>query len=124
VRQSWVVENIYEPLRAWRTAERVFFDMETIQAGAGWLATLAEAVDGCRVFLPVYCPEFFRSDFCQWELQLAVRRDPTGNKRIVVPIMVEPVPLPRYCSLIQHFDAAGMNVKERIVDIVSKVLKD
>lgn len=124
VRRQWVIENVYEPLKEWRTAERVFLDMEAIQVGAGWLATLAEAVDECRVFLPVYCPEFFRSEFCQWELQLAVKRDPIGAKRIVVPMMIEHVPLPQYCSLIQHTDATEMNVKERIVDILASVLEN
>ena len=124
LRQRWVIENVYEPLAAWRTAERVFFDTETIQAGAGWLATLAEAVEECRVFVPLYCPEFFRSDFCQWELQLAVMRDPIGAKRIVVPMMIERVPLPPYCSLIQHIDATRMNVRESIVDMLGEVLRD
>ena len=123
VRHRWVAENIYEPLKAWRTAERVFFDTETIQAGAGWLARLAEAVQACRLFVPLYCPEFFRSDFCQWELQLAVRRDPIGAKGVVVPIMIERVPLPPYCSLIQHIDATRVNIRERIVDILAKALK-
>jgi len=98
--------------------------METIQAGAGWLATLAEAVDECRVFLPVFCGDFFHSDFCQWELQLAVKRDPIGAKRIVVPVMIEAVPLPRYCSLIQFVDATRIRVKDQITDILSGIFVD
>lgn len=123
-RLAWVVENVYEPLKQWRGAKRIFFDMEAIQAGAGWLATLAEAVYECRVFLPVFCGEFFHSDFCQWELQLAVKRDPIGDKRIVVPVMIEAVSLPRYCSLIQVADATRIGIKDRITAILSGVLVD
>ena len=91
--------------------------------GAGWLATLAEAVTECRVFVPVYCPEFFRSDFCQWELQLALMRDPTGSRRIVIPVMIEEVVLPSYCSLIQFTDASRIPLRDRITDIVSTALQ-
>jgi hypothetical protein len=100
-RAAWVREHVYEPLAAWRGAERIFFDQQSLPGGAGWLANLAAGVAGCRVFVPIYCPEYFDSEFCVWELQLALIRDPTGRKRIVVPFEIDAVELPPYCALIQ-----------------------
>ena len=81
----------------------------------GWLAHLADSVDHCRVFLPVYCEEYFQSDYCQWELQLALVRDPLGRRRIVVPVMLGPVAMPSYSVLIQAEDATRPDFLERLI---------
>jgi hypothetical protein len=104
-RLPWVKANVYEPLRAWYPEADIFFDLDALEGGVVWFARLAEAIERCRLFLAVYCPEYFMSDFCQWELQLALVRDPIGRKGIVAPILLESVELPSYCKLIQAADA-------------------
>jgi hypothetical protein len=121
-RLSWVTRRLYEPVRAWRADLRVFFDRESLTGGALWLPTLASEVARCRVFVPVYCADYFCSDFCQWELQLALTRDPTGRKRVVLPLQLEPVALPDYCSLVQAEDATRPDYPSRFLAVLEAVL--
>jgi len=119
---DWVEQNIYQALASWRGPKSIFFDKRTLEGGMGWLDELASAVANCRVFLPVYSRPYFESDFCQWELQLAVVRDPTGRKRIVIPLILEEVELPAYCSLIQAEMATKDWMQKRLLDALAKVL--
>lgn len=121
-RAAWVRTNLYEPLVARCGRERVFFDADSLSGGAGWLATLAAAVGACRAFVAVYSAEYFRSDFCQWELQLALARDPIGRKGIVLPLMLEPVTIPAYCALIQAADATQPGAAERLLRSVEQAV--
>ena len=99
-----------------------FFDRESLSGGVVWLAHLADSVDHCRVFLPVYCEEYFQSDYCQWELQLALVRDPLGRRRIVVPVMLGPVAMPSYSVLIQAEDATRPDFLERLVRVLAHIV--
>jgi TIR domain len=119
---EWVEENVVHPLVISLGSPLVYFDKHHLNAGMGWLTELAEAVMHCRLFLPIYCPAYFRSDFCQWELQLALTRDPTGNKRIIAPIMMEPTLLPAYCRLIQASTFCDATIGPQIVALVHELL--
>jgi len=119
---EWIKNNIYQPLENWRGEGNIFFDMYDLSAGVSWMSQLASAVKKCRIFLPVYCQDYFRSDFCQWELQLALTRDPTGKRRIVIPFMIEKIDLPDYCSLIQTNSADEDCVERKLVNVLGEVL--
>jgi hypothetical protein len=119
---EWVENQIAKPLARARGGNMVFFDKHRLNAGMGWLTTLADAVMNCRLFLPIYCPAYFRSDFCQWELQLAMTRDPTGRKRIIAPVMLEPTELPAYCRLIQAQVDVDPTTCQRIVELADELL--
>ncbi len=121
-RLDWVEAQIARPLGDSRGDERVFFDKSHLQAGMGWLTTLAENVMNCRLFIPVYCPLYFQSDFCQWELQLALTRDPTGRRRIIAPILLEPIELPSYCCLIQAQLSTENDFTNRLLKMVNQIL--
>lgn len=116
-REQWVRTHVYQPLKDCRPGLRVFFDVEALRSGIQWFARLASAVAECRLFIPIYCPEYFASDFCQWELQLALVRDPIGRAGLVVPILLEPIELPPYCALIQADSAAREDVGRRVVEL-------
>jgi hypothetical protein len=121
-RIDWVEQHLFHPLRAWRSDLRIFLDRHTLAGGVPWLARLAEGIDRCRVFLPVYCHDYFQSEYCQWELQLGLVRDPVGRKGIVVPILIEPVILPSYCALIHAEDARRPDFLDRLERILGEVL--
>ena len=121
-RRDWVEAKLYKPLREKRSDLKIFFDRQSLSSGVPWLAHLADSVAGCRVFLPVYCDEYFRSEYCQWELQLALVRDPLGRKRIVIPVMIGEVALPSYSVLIQAEDATSPEFFERLVQVLSEIL--
>jgi len=120
-RIDWVTKHIYEPLSLCHGKEKIFFDKQSLESGAGWLSVLADKVSQCRIFLPIYCSEYFDSMFCEYELQLAVIRDPMGKKRIVTPLMIEPVSLPNYCSLIQAINIEGLNIEKDIVGLIGDI---
>jgi hypothetical protein len=120
---DWVKSQVYAPLCSWLGPEKVFFDAECLQGGMGWLAKLSEVVNACRVFIPVYCPEYFLSDFCQWELMQAIVRDPVGARRIVIPVMMGETVLPDYCKLIQAMPVERPDFQEQLMEIVRDVLK-
>ena len=115
-------EQIYKPLKERRQDLAIFFDRESLSGGVGWLAHLADSVDRCRVFLPVYCEEYFRSEFCQWELQLALVRDPLGRKRLIIPVKLGPVAIPSYCVLIQAEDATRSDFIERLIQVLAQIV--
>ena len=79
---------------------------------------MAEAIAGCKIFVPLYCGAYFASDFCHWELQLAIVRDPTGSRGIVRPFLLEPVKLPEYCRLIQAEQPGLEKFAERLLGIL------
>lgn len=121
-RLDWVRAHVYEPVAQRFGADRVFFDVESLTAGAAWLATLAAGVQGCRAFVAVYCAEYFQSEFCQWELQLALARDPLGRRGIVVPLFAERVDLPAYCSLVQAETIAGDRLPDRVLTTIGRAV--
>ncbi|MGQ0764182.1 MAG: hypothetical protein ACT4OZ_00780 [Gemmatimonadota bacterium] len=69
----------------------------------------------------VLAPEYFASEFCQWELQLAPLCDPTGRKGIMLPLMVEPVALPTYGALIQAPLVTGADVLSHLLHAARRV---
>jgi hypothetical protein len=121
-RTAWVEGWLYGHLIAQRPDLRIFLDKHSLRAGVAWLAHLAEMVNTCHVFLPVYCEEYFRSDFCQWELQLALLRDPAGRRRIVIPVQLGAVSRPSYCELIQVEDAERSDFLDRLDRVLNEVL--
>jgi len=120
-KMAWVEEHVYGPLRAWRGAERIFFDRHTLNPGGAWLAELAAGVENSLVVLPVYCPDYFQRPFCQWELQLAIARDPVGERRIVVPLLIEQVEPPGFCRLIQAVDATSGNPQSAMLTVLREI---
>ena len=114
---DWLKEAIYLPLPEAFGEENVFFDTHSLKGGVGWMATLADAISNSIVFLPVYTESFFKSDFCQWELQLALSQDPVGFKNKIIPIMKGKPDLPAYCSLIQA-ETLIDDCRQQIIDLV------
>jgi len=114
-RFSWTAEHLYAPLCEHYGKERIFFDVNSLRGGSGWLASLAEGVERCRVLLAVYCADYFKSPFCQWELQLAITRDPIGQNGVILPLWLEKTPLPAYCKLI-HVEIDSADASTRFAD--------
>src|SRR5689334_22624562 len=51
-------------------------------------------IDDADRFIAVYSPSYFKSDFCLAELYAAFARDPIGEYRFLVPVLVEPCKVP------------------------------
>jgi hypothetical protein len=119
---GWVEQHVFLPLMQWRGQQKVFFDTQSLNPGRGWMSSVAAAVGECGVFLPVYCRAYFERPFCQWELQLALIRDPIGEKQIVVPLMIEAVELPPYCALVQAVNVTAENIERTMLRVLQDLL--
>lgn len=119
---EWVKSQVYAPLCSCLGPEKVFFDEDCLKGGMDWVAELAGAINNCRVFIPVYCPEYFLSSWCNWELRLAHLRDPDGALHIIVPVMMEETPPPEYI-LPQAMSAKRSDFQEQLLTIVRGALK-
>lgn len=119
---AWAEAVVYQPLASQFGADKIFFDRKSLHGGMNWLDKIATAIANCRVFVPLYSTAFFASDFCQWELQLALLRDPTGRKRIVAPLVMEDVALPTYCGLIQGERLEASEGPERLFSVFADIM--
>lgn len=117
---TWVKNNLYTPLVDKFGNDKVFFDMHSISPGISWLSALGNAVKLCRVFIPVYSEDYFRKDFCRWEMELAMQRDPTCSKGLFLPIIIDNVEIPFQFSLINALNALvlGDEFRMKLIDDV------
>jgi TIR domain len=58
--------------------------------GADFITEMRKAAVACRQTIALFSPAYFRSDFATAEMQAALARDPVGNTRALVPVLVEP----------------------------------
>jgi hypothetical protein len=78
---SWVTEYFHPLLEQWLPEcvpveydVKIFIDSQ-IETGAEWPAKLSQALRMSRCLLPILSPEFFRSKWCQAELQTMRQRE-------------------------------------------------
>jgi FxsC-like protein len=69
-----------------------FFDTEDIEPGQEWPAALAAALQTARVFVPVYTPSYFISDFCGREWRVIEERRRAAGERppVILPVLWVP----------------------------------
>lgn len=94
-----VRREIVEPLQRCSTTDgplRIFFDQDSIRVGTQWYVKLADGIERSRCFVAVYSADYFRKNFCLFELRKAVVRDIAGPRERfrVLPLQLEPVPVP------------------------------
>jgi hypothetical protein len=105
---GWVRENMYAPLLACRrlsdgSPPRVFLDCgdEGIAQGAGFLKSIAEALDSSRKIVLLYSEAYFTRKMCRWEMSLAFQLDPAGDEGRLIPVQLDPsAQVPFYASSI------------------------
>lgn len=61
-KRVWVTQNLYPLISG--PGRRIFFDASELDPVAGWIGQVADALERSRVFIPVYCPDYFNSDMC------------------------------------------------------------
>lgn len=122
-REKWVEQYLYQPLQEWLGPQRVFFDRTTLNPGTAWIDQLATGIQRCRIFLPVYCADYFQRPFCEWELQLAFTRDPVGKQRIIIPLAIESVEPPFFCRNIQTIDGVAGDPWSVLHPVLNQILQ-
>jgi hypothetical protein len=56
--------------------------------GSNFVIEMDEAVKQARQTIAVLSPEYLASDYCQQELAAAIRSDPKGKKRLLIPVRI------------------------------------
>jgi len=78
--------------------ESGFIDRDGIEHGAVWNTKLEEALQTCRVFIPIYSPSYFRSEYCGKEFKVFRDRVEAHQKAnasaapapLILPVMLNP----------------------------------
>jgi TIR domain len=70
---------------------KVFFDEDSIEPGANVVKSLEDALMSSRHVVLVLSPESLKSEWVALETTIAIYNDPAAAKRVVIPILLEPV---------------------------------
>jgi hypothetical protein len=114
---EWVERELFQPLAQALGEERVFFDRRSIRIGTAWYFELARAIECIRCVVAVYSSDYFRKNFCTFELGKAVVRDIAlrGKDFCVLPLMRGQVPVPPAFS---HLQFVGATTSQEMVAMV------
>lgn len=87
-----------------------YMDQQRLAIGAEWPSDLTHALSTCRVFLPIYSPQYFNSEYCgkEWTIfsqrvELHARGGPPPP--VIIPAMwtaMDPAELPEFARLVHH----------------------
>lgn len=106
--RAWVERYLYEPLLKYRTADgrrpQIFFDVEALDAAVNWLTALAQAIQASRKAVLVYSRNYFSKPMTNWELTKLIQRDPTGEHRLINPILIDPQDADRVPFTVSHIN--------------------
>ncbi|HYU71172.1 MAG TPA: toll/interleukin-1 receptor domain-containing protein [Ktedonobacteraceae bacterium] len=79
---TWVTEYFYPLLENWFLDHTppdynvsIFIDRDEIRTGESWSIGLKEALQLSRYLLPIWSPDYFRSDWCKAELHTMLKRE-------------------------------------------------
>ncbi len=97
-----VTAELFEPLASQtRTSDgsrpKVFFDSSRdggLTPGRNFRKQLQEAIRTCRKFVPVFSEFYFQQEYCEWELEQAIKRDLNGKRGIIVPVNLDASKVP------------------------------
>ncbi|MCL2357124.1 MAG: toll/interleukin-1 receptor domain-containing protein, partial [Defluviitaleaceae bacterium] len=63
------------------------------RAGGNFMSDINNALKECERFIAVLSPDYFKSAYCKAEwtaaLNASLKKDPTGEKRLFVPVRTE-----------------------------------
>jgi hypothetical protein len=99
--------------------------MHSISPGISWLSSLGDAIKYCKIFVPVYTADYFKKDFCRWEMELALQRDPIRSKNLFLPVMLDNIEIPFEFSLMNalNIPMLGEGFIELLIKEVNKRAK-
>jgi len=122
--QKDIAEGICFALQA--AGHDVFFDREDLPSGQSYDKRIAEAIDGCELFVFLISPESVKKrHYALTELKVARRKwdNPSGR---VLPVMVVPTPLenvPAYLKAVTILEPEG-NLAAEVVMAVAELIPE
>ncbi len=128
---TWVTEYFFPLLKKWLPEfmppdykfndESIFIDLQ-IETGNSWPIQLNEALRTSRCLLPVWSPQYFRSEWCRAELDTMLEREKILGLRkdhnwsgIIHPVVFQSASLipPEYRT-IQYTDLSQWGIDEPV----------
>jgi len=87
-----------------------YMDRQELPLGADWPADLTRALSTCRVFMPIYSPRYFNSEYCGKEWTVFARRVERHARGGSPPAVIIPVvwtdmdleDIPEFARLVQY----------------------
>lgn len=92
--------------------------------GQNFVLEMQNAAADCKRTLMVISPDYLASVFTQPEWAAAFAQDPTGEKRILIPLRVRPCELPGLLRTIIYCDLVGLNpddAKKTLLNAVQEI---
>lgn len=81
-----------------RSGYSVIIQAWDFQVGNNFIIEMQKAVNNSERVITVLSQNYINSEFCQAEWAVTFAKDPTGEKRLLIPIRVEEVKLPGFFS--------------------------
>lgn len=98
------------------------FQAKDFRPGGNFIFEMFNAAEA-RQTIALYSPEYFASIFTLPEWAAAFRQDPTGEKRILIPIKIRPCELPPLLGAISYVDLVGKeeeDCRKLVLDAIAK----
>jgi hypothetical protein len=95
---------VVDELRRLRPALRIFCDRMSIQPGAAWQQTIYEAIEGSRLFMALYSPQYLASKVCLEEFHLAKFCNRESGLTALLPLYLSSTQLPAFMRMLNYVD--------------------
>lgn len=89
--------------------------------GQNFVLEMQRAAAGCKRTLMVLSPDYLASVFTQPEWAAAFAQDPTGEKRLLIPLRVRPCELPGLLRTIIYCDLVGLTQDDAKTTLINAV---
>lgn len=105
---DWVVEHVYEPLKAMRKADgsplAIFFDRTDIGLGEAFTAKYMWAIVDSRFFIPIFSDDYYARNHTRNEMDMAYKRC-IDKKIVILPVSQNAQRVPEIYSHLNFVDA-------------------
>ncbi|NTW54887.1 MAG: tetratricopeptide repeat protein [Chlorobaculum sp.] len=113
---AWILED------AWY--EVVFQAWDMRQAGKSVIGNIDEAAKSCARTIAVVSPEYFESKFTVPEWETAVHSDPTGEKGLLIPVIVRPHEIEGVMKRLAYISLVGLDEEQAETVLLNGLRRD
>ena len=92
-----------------RSGYSVIIQAWDFQIGNNFIIEMQKAVNNSERVITILSQNYINSEFCQAEWAVTFAKDPTGEKRLLIPIRIEEIKLPGFFSTSIYIDLFGID---------------
>lgn len=109
---TWIAETLE------RNGYTTVIQAWDFQAGGTFISDMHEALKKCVKIIPVLSSEYLNKPYCLAEWQNVFVDDPTGEKRLIIPIRIEDVKPEGLLKTRTYIDLFGLNESDATVKLL------